>query len=225
MKILVVDDHALIREGVGHLLKKLAADVVVLEAGNCPEAFELLDAHPDTSLILLDLGLPGMPGVEGLAIMRARHPDIPVVVLSSERDADTVLSTIRQGAMGFIPKTHASNVILGALQFVLVHRGIYLPPDIFLPPLAGDVPPAAKPARAGGEPPLTRPENLGLTPRQAEILYLVLQGKPNKTICRELSLAEGTVKTHLGAVLRSLNVTTRTEAVVAAHRLRLVFTR
>lgn len=224
MKVIVVDDHALIREGIARLLTKLAANLEVFEAGSCPEAFAILDAHPDMSLVLLDLGLPGMSGEEGLEFLRARHPDVPVVVLSGERDCETVLNTIRKGAMGFIPKTHSSGLLLAALQFVLVHRGIYLPPDIFLQeasPIAGG--PCTKAHASASADPVTYPEALGLTPRQADILHLVLQGKPNKLICRELGLAEGTVKTHLSAVLRALNVTTRTEAVVAANRLRLVF--
>lgn len=219
MKVIVVDDHALIREGIAQLLKRLDPAIEVAQAASCDEAFAVLDADADCALVLMDLQLPGMSGEEGLALMRERHPGIPVVILSGVRDRDIVLATIRAGAMGFIPKTHSSDLLLGALEFVLVRRGIYLPPEAFIEWDAA----GGGPGRAGAA--TTRPAELGLTPRQAEVLYLVLQGRSNKLICRELNLSEGTVKTHLTAVLRALNVTTRTEAVVAANRLRLVFDR
>jgi len=219
MKVLVVDDHALIREGVAQMLKRLGDSIEVLQAGSCEDAFTCIEACPEVGLVLMDLHLPGMQGDEGLGVLRSRYPELPVVVVSGSRDRETVLRTIRLGAMGFIPKTHSSDLLLGALEFVLLHRGIYLPPDVFLQD--DTLPPRSNSPQSGSK--LTRPQDLGLTVRQAEVLYLVLQGKSNKLICRELDLSEGTVKTHLTAVLRALNVTTRTEAVVAANRLRLVF--
>lgn len=226
MKILLVDDHQLFREGVALLLARLSDDLDLVHAASCEEAFEACDAHTDIDLILLDLNLVGMDGADGLAVLRERYPGFPVVVVSSADDAQTVRDSIDAGAMGFIPKSSSSEIMLNALRLVLA-KGIYLPPAV----LASERAPAASsrtrvPLAASSHLPTTgciKPAELGLTPRQADVLYLVLQGKPIKLICRELNLGEGTVKGHVSAVLRALNVMTRTQAIVAAHRLGLVF--
>ena len=114
--------------------------------------------------------------------------------------------------MGFIPKSSSSSILAGALKLILA-RGIYLPPAAFL----DRAPSSSSPLLP------TVPQQLGLTARQSEVLYLILQGKSTKLICRELGLSLGTVKSHTSAVLRALNVTTRTQAVLAASRLGLVF--
>jgi DNA-binding NarL/FixJ family response regulator len=226
MKILLLDDHQLFREGLALLLHRLAADLHLLQAATCDEAFALCEAQRDIELILLDLNLVGMRGLDGLGVLRARYPQMPVVVVSSSDDPSTVRQAIDAGAMGFIPKSSSSEILLNALRLVLA-KGIYLPPSVLLaepPPLPLARPPmspAASAARAGAG--ALTPLDLGLTPRQAQVLYLVLQGKSIKLICRELDLGEGTVKGHVSAVLRALNVTTRTQAVVAAHRLGLQF--
>ena len=222
MKILLVDDHPLFREGLALLLERLQLGIELLQAGSCEEAMPICDANVDIGLVLLDLNLSGMHGFEGLVEVRSLHPGMPVVVMSSEEDPATVRRAIDLGAMGFIPKSSSSEVMLGALRLVLA-KGIYLPPSI-LKGDAGRDAAAGLPARA----PLaasrtTVPADLGLTPRQSEVLYLVLQGKPVKLICRDLALGETTVKGHVSAVLRALNVTTRTQAIVAAHRLGLQF--
>jgi len=222
MKVLLIDDHPLFREGLALLLKALVEPLEAVHAGSCEEAFGLLVDHADAELVLIDLGLPGMSGLEGLKQLRETHPGLPVVVLSSSDDKDTVLGTLDAGAMGFIPKSSTSAVMLGALRLIL-SKGIYLPPSVFLaarspaPPL----PASASPIEAA--PPARRPVDLGLTPRQAEVLYQILQGKPAKLIGRQLDLSLSTVKAHTSAVLRALNVTTRTQAVVAAGRLGLRF--
>lgn len=226
MKILLVDDHQLFREGVALLLKRLTEAIDLLQAASCGEAFALCDVHSDIDLILLDLNLGGMGGMDGLAVFRQRYPGFPVVVVSSADDPKTVRETIDAGAMGFIPKSSSSEIMLNALRLVLA-KGIYLPPAVLLAePLPAPVnprstSPIAAALRPGSGP--IKPIDLGLTPRQADVLYLVLQGKPIKLICRELNLGEGTIKGHVSAVLRALNVMTRTQAIVAAHRLGLVF--
>ena len=170
--------------------------------------------------------MAGMYGLEGLPVIRERFPEIPVVVLSTSDDQPTVRSAIDLGAMGFIPKNSSSEIMLSALRLVLA-KGIYLPRNILTadttPPPLSEVRrslPAAARDVAGST---VTPQDLGLTPRQADVLHLVLQGKPIKLICRDLGLAEGTVKAHVSAVLRALNVTTRTQAIVVASRLGLLF--
>lgn len=209
MHVLLIDDHALFREGVALLLKPLQEGLAVSEAGSCEEALAQVAAGSAPDLVLMDLGLPGMPGLAGIGAMRERLPDAPVVALSSSDDKDTVLRALDAGAMGFIPKSASASVFIAALRLILA-RGIYLPPSVFL---AAPVAPA----------PRSTPGGLGLTERQAQVLHLILQGKSAKLIARELDLAPGTVKAHTSAVLRALNVTTRTQAVVAAGRLGLTF--
>jgi DNA-binding NarL/FixJ family response regulator len=227
MKILLIDDHPLFREGVALLLKPLMDGLETWEAGSCEEAFELLARRGSVDLVLIDLGLPGLSGLDGLKRLRADHPEAPVVVMSSADDKDTVLAVLDAGAMGFIPKSSTSQVMLGALRLILA-KGIYLPPSVFLASRSAPVPgpagapsaqlPAAEVSASGRQ-----PADLGMTPRQADVLHLLLQGKPAKLIGRELNLSLSTVKAHTSAVLRALNVTTRTQAVLAASRMGLRF--
>jgi DNA-binding NarL/FixJ family response regulator len=223
MKILLVDDHQLFREGIAFLLLRLSEELVLLQAASCAAAYGICEAQSDIDLILLDLHLQGQSGLEGLAVFRERYAQIPVVVMSSSEDEHTVRRAIDLGAMGFIPKSSSSDIMLNALRLVLA-KGIYLPPVVMTgeslaphPATLASMHSAATPDKA------LMPRDLGLTPRQADVLYLILQGKSVKLISRELHIGEGTVKGHVSAVLRALNVTTRTQAVVAAHRLGLRF--
>jgi DNA-binding NarL/FixJ family response regulator len=220
VKVLVVDDHPLILEALRHVLAQLETDLEVYEAASAEAGRRLVDEHPDASLALLDLTLPGADGFELLADFRAAHPAVPVVVLSaSERHVD-VLRALDMGAMGYIPKRSPNSVMLQALRLVL-SGGIYVPAAaIGADPGPGRTPPAAVPPRGR-----TTPRDLGLTDRQAEVLGCILQGLPNKLICRRLALAEGTVKIHVAAILRALNVHNRTQAVIEASRLGITLER
>jgi DNA-binding NarL/FixJ family response regulator len=210
MKILVIDDHPLVSDALRHLARSLGPGTEVLSAAHCEAGFEIAVAHADLDLVLLDLHLPGLAGVPAVKEWRRRFPAVPVVVVSATEEQPSVLAAIAAGAAGFIPKSSPSEVLLSALNLVL-SGGRYVPPQAIGPP----------PPRRRRE---TVPsiDNLGLTPRQLEVLRLIAQGKPNKLICRELGLAERTVKAHLSAVFRALQVTSRTQAALAAARLGLV---
>jgi DNA-binding NarL/FixJ family response regulator len=209
MKFLVVDDHALIREAMRGILKDLRADAIILEASSAEQAAGLIKAQPDLSLILLDVQLPDRDGVEVLRELRESHPATSVVMLSAFSDRDTVITALDNGALGFIPKTESREVLLGALRLILA-GGTYIPPGI----LGRGAPAAAMPTRAQ-QPRRPSPAEIGLTERQIEVLALMMQGKSNKHICRALDLAEPTVKNHVSAILKALDVSNRTEAVVA----------
>lgn len=218
MKILVVDDHPLMREALRTVLQQLGSPTVVLEAQDCPTALILAEGHVDLDLVLLDLALPGVHGLDALAVLRERYPELPVVVLSADEGQQTILQAIERGAMGFIPKSSPREVMLSALRLVMA-GGIYLPPTVLQQPvlesgseLAGGIRPQT---------PTRTPADLGLTARQVQVLRLLLQGKSNKLICRELDLAEGTVKIHVSAILKALQVTSRTQAVIAVGRMGL----
>jgi len=211
MKFLVVDDHALIREAMRGVLVELQRDAVVLEAGTCGEAMALIRQHGDLSLMLLDLKLPDRDGFDVMAELREHYPALSVVMLSAFNDRDNVLKALDGGALGFIPKTGSRDVLVSALRLILA-GGVYIPPDILdRTPSA-----SAEPAAAARRP---SPAELGLTERQVDVLALMMQGKSNKLICRALDLAEPTVKNHVSAILKALNVSNRTEAVLAVAAL------
>jgi DNA-binding NarL/FixJ family response regulator len=196
MKILVVDDHVLIREALRGLFKELKPEATVLEAPDAARTMELLAEQPDIALVLLDLSLPDRDGLALLAEVRGRHPAIPVVVLSGFADRANVVRALDHGALGFIPKSAGREVMISALSLVF-SGGVYIPPEIL-------------PVR-----PKASPADLGLTERQVDVLALMMQGKSNKAICRRLDLAEPTVKNHVTAILKVLGVSNRTEAVLA----------
>ena len=226
MKILVVDDHPMMADALRHALLTLerAADVVCV--GDLASAL-VATADQTFDLALLDLGLPDCAGHEGLARLREERPYLPVVVVSGTSDPDTILGALDLGAMGFIPKTSSRDVILNAVRLV-ASGGVFVPvealkvrsgrsptPDAATGSLVGVRGPALP-----GTATLT-PAELGLTPRQGDVLSLVLKGLPNKLIARKLDIAEGTVKAHVSAVLQALDVKTRTQALIAAARLGL----
>ena len=210
MRLLVVDDHSLIREAVRHVVQALADTVTVLTASDCDEGFAIAERENELEVLLLDFNLRGLSGVPAITAWRQRHPALPVVVLSSADDRATVLAAIGAGAAGFIPKASSNEVMVSALRLVLA-GGRYLPAEV----LARDDGAPARTAEA------TSVEGLGLSPRQLEVLTLIARGMPNKIICDELGLAERTVKAHVTEVLRALGVSSRTQAALAAARLGL----
>lgn len=219
MKILVVDDHPLVLEALRAVLNQLDASVDVFDAANADQAGQLVSQHSDADLLLLDLGLPGADGFSVLAELRRAHPTIPVVVLSGSESRDDMTRALDLGAMGYIPKSCSNDVLIGALRLVL-SGGLYVPPAMLLRASGAPSAPSspAEPPMAARPPGSGRPEALGLTPRQSEVLALVLQGLPNKIICRRLGLAEPTVKVHMQAVLRALQADNRVQAVIEASR-------
>jgi len=215
LKILVIDDHPLVREAMTQLVLRLDADIEVLEAQDCVAGLALARANHDIDLVLLDLNLPGLRGIPALQRFRQEHPTAPVVVVSMFRDRDTVTEVMRNGAVGFIPKSSGRETIVNALRMVLA-GSVYVPPEAGLgEALSDDTLPAGVRGHAASA------AEIGLTPRQGQVLALVMKGQANKEICRALGLAERTVKAHLSAVLNALKVTSRTQAVIAANRLGL----
>lgn len=220
MKILIVDDHPLIVQGLTVALQDIDASADVSSTGSAEQTIALLERHEPLSLILLDLGVPGASGLDLLLRVRSLRPEVPLVVLSANDGRESVLGSLDAGAMGFISKRSATPVLVSALQLVL-SGGVYIPPQVLAavpaPAPAYNGPPAAA---AGGMPGRRiSPIELGLTDRQAEVLALLVEGKPNKIICRELNVSEGTVKTHVSAILRALNVGNRTQVLFALSRL------
>jgi DNA-binding NarL/FixJ family response regulator len=210
MKILVVDDHVLIREALRGVIRELKG-AVIIEAPDSRQAIQRIAEHPDLELILLDLHLPDRNGLELLGELRERHPAIPVVMLSASVDRDDMKKALELGAQGFIPKSAQRDVMISAFNLIFA-GGIYVPPEML-----GRAQPASPPPR----PSALLAADLGLTERQMDVLALMMQGKSNKAICRALDLAEPTVKNHVTAILKALKASNRTEAVIAAGALGL----
>ena len=186
----------------------------MVAASDFASAEREIEADGRFGLVLLDLGLPGMSGLMALETFRARYPQLPVVVISASDDRANVMAALDLGAMGYIPKTLSSTVILGALRLV-ASGGIYVPSSVLR--REGET----APAHSEKAPAEQRMADIAFTERQTEILCLLLKGLPNKLICREMNLAEGTVKVHISAILKILGVANRTQAVLAASRLGL----
>ena len=202
MKILIVDDHPLILHALAQVLPQLDPRLEVLGASDRVETLTLLARHPDCALVLLDLTLPGARGLDLLAELRRDRPLLPIVVLSATHDSATVGAAIAAGARGFIAKTASPHALLDAIETVL-SGGRHVTADL-----------RAAPRSVKGVP----VDILGLTQRQSDVLQLLLEGKPNKLICRDLRLSEGTVKVHVSAILKALNVHSRSQAIVELAR-------
>ncbi len=210
MKILVADDHKLLREGLKPFLRELADDVVILEAANFQETLDVAANTQSLRMVLLDLSMPGMNGMHGIALLRAQHPKLSVVILSGDSRRETVLGALQAGAAGFIAKTISGAAMVNALRLVLSGETC-LPANIAdtdeaetdgPPPdaTAGDV--APPPSRLNG-----------LNGRDREILALVVEGLTNKEIGRRIGLQEVTIKAHLRSLYRRIGAVNRAQAV------------
>lgn len=213
LKLLVIEDHTLVREGLVTLLAQVVDGVVVVDRPDFESALALLDDEDEVDLILLDLALPGIDGFAGLDILRRRYPAIPVVVVSAFDDPPTITRVMNLGASGFIPKSFSGEQLLVAVRQVLAG-------EIFRPRGTGNgkrldnvVP--LPPGRGGAG---VSPTEIGLTERQAQVLALLARGLSNREIAAHLELSEGTVKIHVTAILKALGVASRTQALIAVTR-------
>jgi len=206
MKILLIDDHALFREGLSHVLCKLEEHVSILEASDLERAMQHIAENPDLDLVLLDLHMPGIGGFEILQKFNKAYPTLPVVIISASTKHSDIQRALDFGALGFIPKDTTGNVMLNALQLIL-SGGIYTPPIFAQQTKQID-------GQSGKQTPV-------LTPRQLEVFKLLVQGHSNKVIAAELSLSEATIKAHVTGIMNCLGVSNRTQAAMAAEKLGL----
>jgi DNA-binding NarL/FixJ family response regulator len=210
MRILLVDDHPLMADALALALSTLDRQPEMRHASSLQSALEIGAGPPEFDLVMLDLGLPGCTALQALERFRERHPALPVVVFSGTSDTASITAALDLGAMGFIPKTSPREVLVNAVRLV-VSGGVYVPPEALKSAGADTQAPAAA---------LTL-EHLQLSPRQTEVLALLLKGLPNKLIARRLQISENTTKIHVSAVLHALGVSSRTQALIAANRLGL----
>lgn len=202
--IAIADDHPLMRKALAQALQDLEPPPRVAEATTVSETLALVASDPTPDLLLMDLRMPDAQGTDGIRAVRLQAPDVPLAVISADEDVDTVGAVLALGVAGFIPKTDSAAIVASAVRLILA-GGCYVPPRLM---------------RAGGAlAPVTNDPALTLTARQREVLKLLAQGLSNKAIARELGVTDGTVKVHLLAVFRALNVRNRTAAVLAAQKL------
>ena len=220
MKILIADDHELFLKGLEMVLSDFSPEAELVKARNYSEIFAIIEKQKDFNLVLTDLAMPGARWLEALQKIHEQLPDTPVIILSAVFDREIVQKTIELGAAGYIPKTSSNAVILSAVNLVL-SGGVYIPAELLQGTSQDEFNMLKQLENVPEEQNLAEKVKI-LTPRQIEVLRLIAMGKSNKQIAYELGLSEGTVKLHVTAILKLLNVYNRTGAVAAANHLGLL---
>ncbi|MDE1164853.1 MAG: response regulator transcription factor [Pseudomonas sp.] len=209
---LIADDHPLFREAMHNVVADAFAGSQILETADLEATLALTREHDDLDLILLDLNMPGMHGLGGLITLRNEAPTIPVVIVSAEQDKQIVLQAITYGAAGFITKSSPRAQMTDAIDRVL-KGNVYLPPDIIRTRSHTE-------RRQPGESNVFNAELLqALTRKQLQVLERMTKGESNKQIAWHLTIAETTVKAHVSAILRKLNVHNRVQAILSAGEI------
>ncbi|MDX2476542.1 MAG: response regulator transcription factor [Gammaproteobacteria bacterium] len=203
MKILIVDDHQLFREGLVYILQSLEEGVTFLQTANYDGALNVMDEHADLDMVLLDLKMPGLDGFSLLETARISYPKLPIAVLSATRDRKEMQRAIDLCAVGFIPKDTSGKLLKNAVRLML-DGGMYLPPEM---------------ADQGEQRIVDR---LDLTPRQFDVLNMIAAGASNKLIAADLGISESTIKMHITAVFKTLGVSSRTQAALVVQEMALI---
>ena len=201
LRILLADDHRLVRENLSAFLEMMEKDVRVFQAANFKEAEAIATRQPDLDVIILDLMMPGMNDLSGVSTMRGLRPDVPLAILSGSTRPEHIKGALDLGAKGFIPKTIGGQALLSVLRLILSG-------DTYIPPIA-----LSAERQGDGQ---DRGPYDDLTAREKEVLNLLIDGDTNKRIAKELEIQEVTVKVHLQKVFKKLGVSNRTEAVSKA---------
>jgi two-component system, NarL family, nitrate/nitrite response regulator NarL len=212
MKLLIVDDHPVVRDGLAALLRQLGPEVTVLLAEGGSQGLDLANGHPDLDLVVLDLAMPGSDGFATLHEFGRLQPQLPVVVLSSSEDPRDARRALASGALGYIPKSASPRTILAAVQFVLAG-------NVYVPTLLAQDPTSKRDEATDHS---LAGRAVSLTSRQTDVLRLLCEGRSNKEIGRKLGLSEKTVKVHVTALFKALNVANRIQAAAMADKVGLI---
>lgn len=199
--ILIADDHPLFRQALAMAAGAVRPDARLIEVANLPNALAEAAAATDLELILLDLKMPGAEGFSGVALLHAERPHVPILVVSSAAGQAAAINALRFGAVGFLGKNADLSAIEAAIADALAGKKLAAPHDAEVDPVAAQI--------------------ASLTPTQLKVLLGVMQGRLNKQIAYDLSVSEATVKAHMTAILKKLDVQNRTQAVLAAKALGL----
>lgn len=206
-KIIIADDHPLFRAALKQAVSQVADGIEMIEADSLTALQETVDQHQDADLVLLDLHMPGTNGFTGLVFLRGHNPGMPVVVVSGSEEPKVMHRAVEYGASGFIPKSASLDTIAEAIASVL--EG-----NVWLPDSLGDAGESISDEDAEFAAKIAT-----LTPQQFRVLMMLTEGLLNKQIAYELNVSEATIKAHVTAILRKLNVYSRTQAVIEAGRL------
>ncbi len=220
MKILIADDHELFLKGLEFILTDSLPDAKLIKAKNYTEIFKIIEQDQSFDLILTDLAMPGSQWLEALQKIHHQLPETPIIILSAVFDKEIVQKSIELGAAGYIPKTSSNAVIISAINLVL-SGGVYIPKELLQDTLQNDFNMLKEIEKLPETDDISEKVKI-LTPRQIDVLRLIAKGKSNKQIAFDLGLSEGTVKLHITAILKILNVYNRTGAVAAATHLGLL---
>ena len=208
MKILIADDHALFRDGLALRLEEIAPNAIILQASSYTQIFKILAAEEQIDVLILDVEMQDMPWLDSLKQIHEMSPKTKVIVISASEDSRTIRTILATGVRGYIPKRSEVKVFNNALKLI-IEGGSYVPANLVdntpLNTLSG--------------------RNIGvksLTTRQSQVLDLIAQGKSNKQIAYDMGVSESTVKLHINALLRSLHVSNRTQAVITAQKIGLI---
>ena len=208
MKILIADDHALFRDGLAMRLEEINPDITLHQAPSFSQALKILDKEPQINIIIADLDMPDMKWEDGIEQLKKKSPDSSLVVISASEDIRNIRKILATGIKGYIPKRSDPKIMHSALKLIL-DGGTYIPPALI---------------EISSDNNLSSSQNKGkmLTNRQSQVLDLIAQGKSNKQIAYEMGVSEATVKLHINALLRSLKVNNRTQAVVTAQKMGII---
>lgn len=210
MKVLIADEQSLFRDGLTLRLKEINQNIDILQSSSLTEMLQILSAEPNTDILILDIDLAGFSAEEIIKNIQNISPSAKIIAISSSEDVHNIKNILSLGAKGYIPKRSDSNILSGALKLIL-DGGTYIPPIMLK---TDSISKSTSPTL----PPLKK----NLTNRQSQVLDLIAQGKSNKQIAYDMGVSEATVKLHINALLRSLKVNNRTQAVITAQKMGLI---
>lgn len=210
MKVLIADEQSLFRDGLTLRLKEINQNIDILQSSSLTEMLQILSAEPNIDILILDIDLAGFSAEETIKNIQNISPSAKIIAISSSEDVHNIKNILSLGAKGYIPKRSDSNILSGALKLIL-DGGTYIPPIMLK---TDSISKSTSPTL----PPLKK----NLTNRQSQVLDLIAQGKSNKQIAYDMGVSEATVKLHINALLRSLKVNNRTQAVITAQKMGLI---
>lgn len=210
MRVLITDEQSLFRDGLSLRLQQIDKDINIIQATNLTDMYKILSQETDLDFLILDIDLAELNTTEVINKIKTSNPYIKIIAISSSEDIRNIKKILSSGVKGYIPKKLDSNILSGALKLIL-DGGTYIPPALLDNSINSNIYSSAM-----------SPLKKNLTNRQSQVLDLIAQGKSNKQIAYDMGVSEATVKLHINALLRSLKVNNRTQAVITAQKMGLI---